>query len=518
MLIPRPLHAVLLPTLSLLLLPAAALGATPWEQKVDPWVRDTVASAASTEALIVLDEQADLSAAAAIRDKNAKGRYVFNRLQEVAARTQPPLRALLDAHGIEHRPFWVANMIWVRGDRAALEMLAARSDVSRLAANPSVAFEPPRFAEHPQKGGACPQGVEANLTHVGADTFWNLGFLGQGVVVAGQDTGYDWDHPALLPQYRGWNDVTATADHNYNWHDAIHSSSGICGANATAPCDDSNHGSHTMGIAVGDNGSSRIGMAPQAKWIGCRNMNSGNGTPSTYAECFEFFLAPTDLAGANPDPDRAPHVINNSWGCPGFEGCTDPNVMLTLVENVRAAGIVVVVSAGNAGSGCSSISTVAPIYDAAFTVGSTDNNDGISGFSSRGPVTVDGSNRLKPDVTAPGETICSSVRGGNYAQFGWSGTSMAGPHVAGLVALLISAQPCLAGNVDAIEQHILDTVVPRTTGQTCGGVPGSQVPNNTYGYGAVRAVMPDASLCGGLFADGFESGTLSQWSLVVPAP
>ena len=85
-------------------------------------------------------------------------------------------------------------------------------------------------------------------------------------------------------------------------------------------------------------------------------MDQGNGTPTTYTECFQFFLAPTDLAGNNPDPLRAPHVINNSWGCPASEGCTTPNILQTVVENVRNAGILVVVSAGNSGPNCSTIS------------------------------------------------------------------------------------------------------------------------------------------------------------------
>ena len=106
---------------------------------------------------------------------------------------------------------------------------------------------------------------------------------------------------------------------------------------------------------------------------------------------------------------------------------------------MRSAGIVVVVSAGNSGNGCGSVSTPAAIYDASFTVGATDSSDAIASFSSRGPVTVDGSGLLKPDVAAPGVGVCSSIRGGGYASF--SGTSMAGPHVAGLVALLFDARP-----------------------------------------------------------------------------
>ncbi len=240
-------------------------------------------------------------------------------------------------------------------------------------------------------------------------------------------------------------------------------------------------------IVGDDGGSNQIGMAPGAKWIGCRNMDVGVGTPATYAECYQWFVAPTDLAGQNPDPSKAPDVINNSWGCPPSEGCTDPNVLLTVVQNVRAAGIVTVHSAGNDGSSCSTVADPAAIYDESFSVGATSSNDTIASFSSRGPVTVDGSNRLKPDISAPGDSIRSSTRDGGY-QGGWSGTSMAGPHVAGLVALLLSANPGLAGDVDLIEGIIEQTAVPRTTTQGCGGDLPGQVPNNVYGWGRIDAV------------------------------
>ena len=124
---------------------------------------------------------------------------------------------------------------------------------------------------------------------------------------------------------------------------------------------------------VGDDGAgNQIGMAPGAKWIGCRNMEQGWGTPQTYIECYQWFLAPTDLMGENPRPDLAPHIVNNSWSCPVKEGCTDPNVLLTVVENLRAAGILSVHSAGNSGSSCSTVNTPAAIYDASLTVGNTD--------------------------------------------------------------------------------------------------------------------------------------------------
>ena len=128
----------------------------------------------------------------------------------------------------------------------------------------------------------------------------------------------------------------------------------------------------------------------------------------------------------------------------------------------------------------------------------------------RSAVTVDGSNRLKPDISAPGVNTCSTVPGGGYSEF-FSGTSMASPHVAGLVALLIDAQPCLRGEVDLLESYIRQTAVPRTSTQTCGGISGSLVPNNTYGWGAIRAVLPGPEICPALFTDGFESGDLSAW-------
>jgi uncharacterized repeat protein (TIGR01451 family) len=463
--------------------PAAGVDAPAgWTAKVDPWVLGT-ARAGQTEFLVFMAEQADVFAAAALATRDEKAAFVSRRLREVAARTQGGVLADLARLGVEHRPYWVANMVWVRGGMDVVMAMAARADVARVAANPSVPLDlvpPDPSAYEP----AAPDGIEWGVSKIGAPSVWGLGFAGQGVVVGGQDTGYDWDHPALINAYRGWSG--SSANHNYNWHDAIHSGGGSCGPDSPEPCDDQSHGTHTMGTMVGDDGgTNQIGVAPGARWIGCRNMNQGNGTPATYSECFQWFIAPTDLAGQNPDPSKAPHVINNSWGCPVSEGCTDVNVLKTVVENTRAAGIVVVVSAGNAGSGCSSVNDPPAIYQASFSIGATDSSDTIAGFSSRGPVTVDGSGRMKPDVSAPGVSIRSSVPGGGYGSM--SGTSMAGPHAAGAVALLLSAAPSWKGQVTLVEDRFKASALPRTTTQECGGVPGTQVPNNTYGYGRIDA-------------------------------
>ena len=473
--------------LILLLVPLTFVGANQpapeWHDKVDPWLREQLTERTTTEGLIFLAAQADLAGAASLTTKLDKGTFVFNTLSALAESTQEPLKAELDQMGVPYRSYWVANMIWVELNGAQLAEIAQRADVAHIHANPIVAQQLPAFANPfaPQAGS-----IEWNIDKINAPDLWAMGYDGTGIVVGGQDTGYEWDHPALKDKYRGWDG--ANADHNYSWHDSIHSGGGPCGADAPAPCDDHNHGTHTMGTMVGDDGAgNQIGVAPDAKWIGCRNMDQGNGTPTTYSECFQWFIAPTDLNDQNPNPAMAPHVINNSWSCPASEGCTDPNIMKTVVENVRAAGILVVVSAGNSGSGCSTVSTPAAIYEASFTVGSTTISDVISSFSSRGPVTVDGSDRLKPDISAPGSNVRSSIRNGAYASF--SGTSMAAPHVAGLAALLMEAVPALQGDVDMLEQAMEAGTKRLISTQTCGGVPGSAIPNNTFGHGRIDAFL-----------------------------
>ncbi len=475
--------------------------------KIDPRLLAAAEAWGSAEFLVVLEEQADLSVASRLTSRRAKGQAVVAALRSTAERTQGPLLARLRSRGAEHRSFWVSNMIWAKGDAALIAEVARRPEVRAVAANSRVRQTLPRPLEV-SSGGEASLAIPWGVDKIGAPLAWARGIDGSGIVIGGQDTGYQWTHPALRAAYRG--SAGGGVDHNYNWHDAIHSASGNpCGVDSPEPCDDGSHGTHTMGTMLGRDGAEQIGVAPGARWIGCRNMDRGTGTPATYAECFQWFLAPTDLQGRHPDPARAPDVINNSWGCPPSEGCTDPNVLRSIVEAVRAAGIVVVVSAGNSGPRCGSVNNAPAIYDAAFSVAATDSNDGIASFSSRGPVTVDGSSRAKPDVSAPGVDVRSSVPGG-YAEF--DGTSMAGPHVAGLVALLLQARPELSGNVTAIERVLRDTAVPRTNQEDCGGTAGL-FPNDTFGAGRIDALAAITSTGGSFFADTFDDGVRStEWS------
>ncbi len=486
----KPRTRALALTAAVLFLPAAARGG---DSRIDPRIFGSRPKGAPASFLVMLRRQADLSAAAGIADRKERARYVYETLAAQAAISQAPLRARLDAAGIRYRSYFLVNMLEVEGRETLARSLAARADIAEVA--PNNAFRPspgprgpaPRpLSERPAAAAA----VEPNIEKIGAPEIWARGFTGQGIVVGMADTGVAWDHPALKPHYRGFDG--ANVSHDYNWHDAIHDAlaGNVCGSDAPAPCDDDGHGTSTASLAVGDDGlGNQIGVAPGARFMACRNMDEGAGTPARYTECFQFFLAPTDHNGQNPRPDLGADVINNSWGCPASEGCTTPDVLQAVVENVRAAGIFVAVAASNDGPGCATVDIPA-LYDAAFAVGATSQDDAIASFSSRGPAAADGSNRLKPDLCAPGVALRVADKFGGYSG-GFSGTSGSTPEVAGAVALLWSAVPSLVGHPVSTANLLRSAAVPLTAAQDCAPFPGGVVPNAVFGYGrldVVRAV------------------------------
>jgi subtilisin family serine protease len=243
-----------------------------------------------------------------------------------------------------------------------------------------------------------------------------------------------------------------------------------------------------MGIMLGSDENNSIGVAPEAKWIATRNMDRGWGTLYTYLESFQWFLAPTDLNNQNPDPGKAPHIINNSWSCPEEEGCS-PDLFPILeeaIENLISAGIVVVVAGGNSGrDGCHTVDAPSAIYEKSFTVGASTIDDEVAAYSSRGPVIVDNSYRTKPNVVAPGSSVRSASTGQGFLT--GSGTSAASPHVAGTIALMISANPELEGKVNLIRKILIDTAVPLDDELTCGPLINNTIPNNTFGHGRINA-------------------------------
>jgi subtilase family protein len=182
----------------------------------------------------------------------------------------------------------------------------------------------------------------------------------------------------------------------------------------------------------------------------------------------------------SPDPNKRPHVVNNSWG----GGPGDPWYR-TVVQNWRAAGIFPAFSNGNAGPGCGTAGSPGD-YPESFASGATDINDNIASFSSKGPSVF---GPVKPDIATPGVNIRSSIASGGYAAF--NGTSMASPHTAGLVALIWSAFPTLVRDVANTERKLRPATLILNTTATCGGNGPRTHPNNTFGAGrgdAFRAI------------------------------
>jgi subtilisin family serine protease len=433
-------------------------------RKVDLRVVEILGSQNQASIIIHLAERAELEGIPA-SDWKTRGRRAVDALLSVATRSQASILSYLKTNAsmnkaIDIDPLWICNCVVVTADEDTIASLAERADVKSISANlPIKVDEEPVYQRPP---GATTT-VEWNIAKIRADEVWSdFGITGNGVVVGTMDTGVQWDHPALRDKYRGW-DGTA-ADHNYNWYDATR-------ARSLVPVDQNGHGTHTAGTMVGDDGgANQVGVAPGAKWIAASIIDSGSFWVAAAHHGFQWMIAPTDVVGNNPNPDLRPAVVNNSWGCANpIAGCTSYEEFRDDVDAWIAAGIFPEFSAGNEGPSMGSMRWPAA-YAEAFSTGATTQSDAIAGFSSRGPAR-DGA--IKPDVTAPGAAIRSSFRGSTYAVM--DGTSMAGPHVVGLVALLLEANPNL--DIGALTNIIEATAVPI----------GNLRPNNTFGWGRINA-------------------------------
>jgi uncharacterized repeat protein (TIGR01451 family) len=433
------------------------------------------ATDSKTTYIVYLQEQADLKSAQLMATRLARRQAVVSALQVTAQRTQADIITYLEQQKAagkvtDYTSYWIFNGLAVTGDLETLFALAARPEVEMIRANHRHQIQNPEFkVQNPnfqppisntQYAIRNTQSVAWNIRLVRADQVWrDFDITGKGVVVANLDTGVDWTHPALQSKYRG-----ATGDHNYNWYDAT-------GTYPYAPADGEGHGTQTMGIVVGDDGAgNQIGMAPDARWIAVKVLDDdGVGYDTWIHAGFQWLLAPTDLTGNNPDPSKAPDVVNSSWG-PSFPNVADLTYLAD-VRALRAAGLFSAFAAGNGGElGAGTVPAPAG-YPEAFAVGATGLDNTIASFSGRGPSFWE---ELKPEVAAPGTGVRSSDPGGDY-QSGLSGTSFATPHVAGLAALLLEADPTLT--IDELEYFIQYTAADF-------GQPG---PDNAYGWGRIDA-------------------------------
>ena len=417
---------------------------------------------------VILSDQADLSGVSQIQDIDERRIAVYQTLTAHANETQADLRNTLNSVGVSYTPYYLVNAMEVRGGTLVRLFLSTRPEVDRVISSPRLRPAPQDESPVINVNDFTPTGVQWNVSMIGADRVWEeFNARGEGIVVGQSDSGADVNHPALKESYRG----NSEGD-DYNWFDPWNGQ--------PSPYDVGGHGTHTLGTVLGQNG---IGIAPDAIWFACANLVRNLANPALYLDCMQFMLAPYPQDGdpfVDGDPTRAADVLNNSWGCPEIEGC-DPNALLAGANNLRAAGIFVVVSTGNDGPSCSTVDAPLSLYDSVFSVGAIDQLGNIAQFSSRGPVAADGSGRIKPDIVAPGVDILSALPGGNYGSN--SGTSMAGPHVAGAVALLWSANPTLIGDIDRTEQLLIDSA-NLYTGNRDGCFEGT-IPNAAFGYGVL---------------------------------
>jgi hypothetical protein len=434
---------------------------------MDASVRSALATKGQTTAWVVLKAHADLSPAFAIKDWNARGRFVYERLKSTAESSQAALQAFLRNRGASFQSFWIANAIKVSADAATFDAAAARPEVDKIIADKTYAISP----VSPGVTQAAINTVEWGVDRIKAPQVWStFGDHGEGIVVATIDTGVLYTHPALVGKYRG-NLGGGNFSHDYNWWDP----SLTCGSPMAAPCDNNGHGTHTMGTIVGDDGSgNQVGVAPGAKWIAAKGCESSSCSSASLLSSGQFMVAPTKLDGTGANAAKRPQLVSNSWG----DGPTDTFYQAT-VQAWLASGIFPVFANGNSGPGCQTAGTPGA-YPESYAVGAFDINNVIASFSSRGASQVSGGG-IKPNISAPGVNVRSSWNDGSYNTI--SGTSMATPHVAGAVALVLSANPALIGDINGVRAYLDQTAID-VSDLTCGG---TAADNNVWGEGRMDA-------------------------------
>ncbi|MDU5324728.1 MAG: S8 family serine peptidase, partial [Peptoniphilus harei] len=368
-----------------------------------------------------------------------------------------------------YKSFFIVNCVNIVAKKSIVIELAKRPDVEEIIENKKIKIE------RPEKN--FPEAREASLSYSSKHVPWNLKAIGADkaqeltkdssneVVVAIIDSGVDSSHPAISKNYRG-NDSNLSAS---SWYNTIDGKNGA----EEKPFDDRGHGTHVCGTILGSKEGSLLGVAPKTKWIAVKVFDKNGDTDNTkLLAAGEWILAPTDAKG-NKHPELAPRIVNNSWG-----GNSSDGFYQDMVKKWREAGIFPVFSAGNVSEtnngGDNSIGTPGS-YPEAYAVGAIRKDEKVAKFSLRGK--SDYTNKWKPDIVAPGVNILSSVPGNRYELY--TGTSMASPHVSGVVALMLQANKDLS--VEQIEKILNETASPLKDDYYV------ESPNHGYGYGKVDA-------------------------------
>lgn len=276
-----------------------------------------------------------------------------------------------------------------------------------------------------------PWGIE----RIGSRLVNAVGNTGKGIKIGVLDSGIDYNHDDLKGNYRGGYNIV---DDNND------------------PMDQNGHGTHVAGIvAAEDNNIGVVGVAPQAYLYSVKVLAfDSTGSTSNIVGGLEWSV------------DNGMQIINMSLG-----SCENSISVGRAINNTYNAGILIVAAAGNSGNAAGTGNTMdyPASYDSVISVGATDINDNRGKFSSTGP---------KLELSAPGVNILSTLNGNKYGTL--SGTSMASPHVTGVAALIMSAEPGITNSRVRIRMQ--------TTAQNMSNVTGGFSAKDWYGYGLVDAV------------------------------
>ncbi len=359
--------------------------------------------------------------------------------------------------------FWLTNAILAELPVSILDELPSHANVERVFQNFSIELP------EPLKDEASTEAFSADhtwgLERLGAPDVWNtLNVTGSGIRVAVLDTGVDISHPDLIGKM--WTDDPDDPTYPGGWIEFDLAGNIVAGS---VPHDTVGHGTHCSGTVLGADASGvAIGVAPDATLMHALTMPYGGGSFAIVIAALQWAMKPVDQYGE--PAGTAAHVVSLSGGHYAFV-----NEFLEPIQNMRAAGVVPIFSIGNEGVNTSG--SPGNVYDA-FGIGATDIDDEIAWWSSGEEIYWPASHPdpyIKPDFGAPGVSVYSSVPWG-YTYF--SGTSMASPHVAGTVALMLNANPGLT--VDEIHEILKDTAVWYDYYQT-------EQPCTRYGWGRIDA-------------------------------
>jgi len=360
--------------------------------------------------------------------------FVVQSLQDVSARAQAPIVQLVNERGgtVLHR-FWLMNALLVAADAVTLRDIAQNPLVEKVYPNFAVNLPPEQVGRSEPAQGP----YEWNIEKVNAPGAWALGITGSGVRDCVTDTGVDISHPDL----QGRMFTTDPSDPYYpgGWMEFDGNGNPV----SSTPHDSWIHGTHVSGTIAGDSaGGTAIGVAPGVWLMHGLVLPGGGGTFAQVIAGMEWCVNPFDLGG-NPTGYPA-HVQSMSWGDTGG-GLQDQ--LLDPIKNSLLANVIPVAAIGNEGPG--SARSPGDIWGT-FGAGATDMNDNVADFSSGKMIDWPNppsdwpffggwpsSPYIKPDASAPGVNIKSTVPGGGYEYL--SGTSMATPHLSATVSLMVQA-------------------------------------------------------------------------------